>query len=70
VTPDFSNADLADLHVRDLVDGGVFIGVGATRMPDSLAELDGPPVRTITGVVLNAEQRRQLAERLLAVDDV
>lgn len=70
VAIDYSDVELADLYVRMTPDGLLFIGIGDTPIPNSLAELDGDrEPQNVRGVLLNRDERRRLAHTLLAIDE-
>jgi hypothetical protein len=70
VAIDWQRVELADLYIRMTSDGMLFLGVGPTQTPNSPDELLAGRVPTnVQGVLLDADQRRELAYRLLAIDE-
>lgn len=70
VAIDYSDVELADLYVRMTPDGLLFIGIGDTPIPNSPAELDDErEPQNVRGVLLDRDQRRELAYKLLAIDE-
>lgn len=70
VAIDWQSVELADLYLRMTDDGMLFIGVGPTQTPSSAEELlAGRTPTNVQGVLLDRAQRRELAYRLLAIDE-
>src|SRR4051812_39212577 len=70
--PDWMTVELADLHLRELPDGRLFLAITATPLeptPEDLIEGREPVRGNVKGIILDAQQRRELAARIADIRD-
>jgi hypothetical protein len=70
--PDWLTVELADLHLRELPDGRLFLAITATPLeatPEDLIEGRELLRGNVKGIILDAAQRRELAARIADIRD-